>query len=302
MRLTYPNLVFASYSSSGPVRAKNDYFEYDLAVGDGLGEDCANSMAAAVEYIDSVLDTNNKTAIAGLKATFGLSNVTASNDFGSALTDAAALGVQYGNQTLIDILCKLPKYDATVSGSVSKIIDAFGGFQKAYMKEYKVDPNSYNSNFNISDKIADNDGSRQWYWQTCLEFGFWQTAPKPPLRRVRSKYITVDYYQSGCATTYGARNVPPQPQTDRINSVYQSDHISTPRIVFANGELDPWRRLSVSAPDASPRQSTLDQPVYVIKGGHHCDDLGRTTPKDSASQTEVKQKINNDIQRWLKSA
>jgi len=303
MRLKYPDLVFAAYSSSGPVRAKYDYFEYDLAVGDALGEDCATSVYQAVQYIDSVLDSNNQTDILNLKTKFGLQVVTASNDFGSALADFMSLGVQYGVKKITDNFCNnMPKYAANDTQSVSKIIDSFGAFQQQYMTTNKVKATDYNSVLGNDTISGNTDGSRLWGWQTCLEFAFWQTAPKAPTRRMRSKYIDTNYYESSCIPTYGANSVPATPFIDRINTVYGSDTINMPRIVFINGELDPWRRLSVSAPDATPRQSTLDNPVYIIKGGSHCSDLDGYKANESPSKTEVNKNVKADILRWLNEA
>jgi len=299
MRLKYPNLVFAAYSSSAPVRAKYDYFEYDLAVGDALGEDCATSVATAIEYIDAVMDAGDKDANAAVRTKFGLQNVTRNDDFGSALSDFMSYAVQYGDHDVTTKFCKIPKYNATDNESAPKIIDFFGQFQQTYMKENNVSVSDYISS-NSSDKLEDNKGSgRQWYWQTCTEFGYWQSAPQAPQRRVRSKYVTAEYYENGCTDAFGKDNIPPRPQVERINTVYQADHINTTRIVFVNGELDPWRRLSVSAPDAAPRQSSPDVPVYIVKGGSHCEDLGRKMPGENPSKTEVNANIDADIKRWL---
>jgi len=302
MRLKYPDLVFASYSSSGPVKAKYDYFEYDLAIGDALGNDCAASVQQAVLYIDSVLDSKNQTAIHNLKSKFGLDAVVASNDFGSALADFLSLGVQYGVTAITQSFCEIPKYDASDAQSVEKIIDFFGNYQQQYMAQYKVKATDYNSVLGNDTISGNTDGGRLWSWQTCLEFAFWQTAPKPPMRRMRSKYIDTDYYESSCIPTFGAGNVPARPFTDRIDSVYGADTINMSRIVFINGQLDPWRRLSVSAPNAFPRQSTLDNPVYVIQGGSHCSDLDGYKVGENPSKTQVNKSVKADILRWLSEA
>jgi len=304
MRLKYPSLVFASYSSSGPVRAKLAYFEYDLAVGDALAAtstDCAYSMVAAVNYVDGVLAKKDPNATLALKTRFGLQVVIDDRDFASALTDASSYAVQYGMAQWQNRICQFPKVDKSKpDGGVDAIIDAFGTFHKSWMTENKLNATSYNGNA-VSIKLEDNtDGSRQWTWQTCTEFGYWQIAPPKPLRAVRSQLITQEYYEEGCAQSFGAANVPTHAFADLTNSAYGGDTIHVDRIAFANGELDPWRRLSVSAPDAPKRDSTPEQPVYVIKGTHHCDDLGASLPTDPPSATQVKQSINADFTRWLK--
>ncbi|RKP14644.1 peptidase S28, partial [Piptocephalis cylindrospora] len=78
MRLTYPDLVFAAYSSSAPVKAKLDFFEYDMAVHDGLPSVCASALSNATIHMDTILMSNtiaSQKAKETLKARFGLEAV-----------------------------------------------------------------------------------------------------------------------------------------------------------------------------------------------------------------------------------
>lgn len=53
------------------------------------------------------------------------------------------------------------------------------------------------------------------------------------------------------------------------------ENIHTTRLIYVNGELDPWKQESVSSTNrpGGPLQSTDDVPVFVVKGGSHCSDL-----------------------------
>ena len=315
MRETYPSLVYAAYSSSAPVKAKRNFYEYDQAVGAALNPVCSEAMQLAIQYIDEVLTRNDTEQIKTLKSWFGLDIVRDNVDFASALSDAPSYLVQYGNVNSTSRLCGNLTNNGTIdmnmfsSNEANKtelaigIVQRFGKYQQIYMKENEIDASSYNGG-NNSIKIEDNKGgSRQWFYQTCTEFGYWQTAPPAPMKRWRSKFITVAYYENGCRDTFGTLDMPRIPNVDYINTVYKGQSIHTSRIVYVNGEIDPWRRLSVSAePDspAPPRNpNSPTEPMFVVKGGSHCTDLGGYRPTNSASLNETRIKVDEAIVRWL---
>lgn len=49
----------------------------------------------------------------------------------------------------------------------------------------------------------------------------------------------------------------------------------TPRLLYANGQLDPWRPATVSASGrpGGPLNSSADVPVHLLPGGVHCSDI-----------------------------
>lgn len=260
---------------------------------------CAETLSTIVKHIDTVLDRDQPEELLTLRTKFGLQNVTNKADFASALTDAHAYSVQYNYKNWIDKFCAIPSYDPQDPNSMDKLLNFFGDYQKEWMKA-----NNQNTTYYIttsgSAKLEDNmGGGRQWLWQICSEFGYWQTAPPSWMRPVRSKYVNVDYCEWVCRIVFGAGNIPEHATVDDINKEYGADRISMSQIVHVNGEKDPWRRLSVSAPDAFPRRSTDDQPVYVIKDGHHCDDLDWTRATDSESEMEARRGIATSLKRWL---
>eukprot|EP01086_Lenisia_limosa_P005084 TRINITY_DN2122_c0_g1_i1.p1 TRINITY_DN2122_c0_g1~~TRINITY_DN2122_c0_g1_i1.p1 ORF type:complete len:265 (+),score=52.98 TRINITY_DN2122_c0_g1_i1:115-795(+) len=66
-RLKYPHLFDLSVSSSGPVLAKEDYFEYDEAIVGFLGEQCTEDVQNVVHYLESVIDSHNQSAVDQMK-------------------------------------------------------------------------------------------------------------------------------------------------------------------------------------------------------------------------------------------
>ena len=68
------------------------------------------------------------------------------------------------------------------------------------------------------------------------------------------------------------------------------DNVSE-RLLFVNGDNDPWREASVSSdfrPDG-PLQSTAEHPVIIVPGGYHTSDL---VTKNGAVNAGVKAAID----------
>jgi hypothetical protein len=53
------------------------------------------------------------------------------------------------------------------------------------------------------------------------------------------------------------------------------DHTDTERLIWINGQWDPWKDSTVSSDfrPGGPLQSTPQAPVQIIPGGIHCSDM-----------------------------
>ncbi|KAJ1913343.1 hypothetical protein IWQ60_009253 [Tieghemiomyces parasiticus] len=304
MRLKYPDLVYAAYSSSGPVRAKYDFYEYDLMVGRRLP--CADAVAEAVRQIDEVLYSGDESAIRDLKTAFGLEALERPADFAGALVDQMTSLVQYyappvANKTdaVADYCAAFNLNDNMGAGSIG-LVESFAALTKRYLAEKKVKVlETYDTYRNANNYTLDQSG-RAWFYQTCTEFAYWQTAPPTSaMRSLRSRLVDIDYNEAPCRAYFGAQVSLPV-DVSRINRQYHGDQIEVTRVYYVNGEFDPWRYLSVSAPTAPPRAPTTpDVHVRVIPGGSHCYDLRRPTDTDWDELKEIRADIIRTFREWL---
>lgn len=111
---------------------------------------------------------------------------------------------------------------------------------------------------------------RQWSWQSCQEFGFFQsTDASDPNQPFLSMMPLSFYLKQMCddAFTPGMR-----PHVDKTNTDYGSQSINATRIYFVNSGLDPWHVLSVLD------QHNMLQPVLMIDRHSHCSDLHQLSP------------------------
>ena len=96
-----------------------------------------------------------------------------------------------------------------------------------------------------------------------------------------SRYVTAEYYQRQCGLffppdgnyTYGSAA---GKTAEGLNAWTEGWNLTdTTRLLWVNGEFDPWRSASVSSEfrPGGPLQSREEAPVYLLGGATHCIDL-----------------------------
>lgn len=163
------------------------------------------------------------------------------------------------------------------------------------------------SNPIFSDWAVNNTVNRQWIWMLCNEpFAYWQTGAPKGQRSVISRYVSTDYYQRQCDLAF-----PPQGNAthgsaagrtvDKLNALTEGwDLTNTTRLLWVNGEFDPWRSASVSSEirPGGPLQSTPEVPVLLIKGGIHCSDMSGKSGEVNADIHEMQHTAIAQIKKW----
>ncbi|KJR88951.1 serine peptidase [Sporothrix schenckii 1099-18] len=134
------------------------------------------------------------------------------------------------------------------------------------------------------DTSVDNAIDRQWTWLLCNEpFMYWQTGAPKGTPTLVSRLVDFDYMQAQCALYFPEDDGYTFGSSSRIgktpDDVNEYDGgwsvTNTTRLIWANGEFDPWRDATVSSDfrPGGPLVSTPEAPVNVIPGGIHCSDL-----------------------------
>jgi hypothetical protein len=135
---------------------------------------------------------------------------------------------------------------------------------------------------------------RQWIWQSCNEFGFFQTTTGPA--HPFTAFDQVDVHKAGlllCQQAYGLPASYTGPDTAAANTNYGARDMQGSNIAMVNGNMDPWHALGVvNASDpfyesCNDEAGCADQAVaptsavVTIDGTAHCRDMyapGLLTP------------------------
>ncbi|KAF7364825.1 Peptidase S28 [Mycena venus] len=280
-----PGLFAAGYASSAVVEAIVDFWEYFEPMRLHMPANCSADIQRVIAHVDEVFTGSDQTAIQAIKDNFGIGNVTHLDDVASALkTNFGAwqrLLMSAGPGAPFFQFCDALEVKNSVSApaegwGLDHALAAWGSYWiTTFLAQIcgDDDPEDCIGTYNASqpyytDTSIDN-ADRSWQWMVCNEFSwFHESAPIGHLTMVsRLAKPSRDLRQCG----YMFPGYTGTPNVARTNSAYRGWNISVPNLFFANGERDPWRYATVSAPGVTVK-STPSQPIAVGEG-YHCGDL-----------------------------
>lgn len=286
-RMKYPQLVSGALASSAPVMAKEDFEEYDAHVTKVLGKECADKVRSVIHEVEEVVRHNQKDRIDQYKKLFEAEDIKDNRDFLYALADMVAAVVQYGRvYELCDVMAeKQNPLDAYVS---------FAKFEYALLDMRAIDLVPEGSLNEDSNKNSSSN-MRQWLYQSCSEYGYWQNANHDPEKSSRSSLLNLDYSRNVCTRLFNIQ----ASNGDYINDNFYAPllNYSVSHIFFTNGSTDPWSNLSLTTKNGNATNPYLD--YYTIEGAAHADDLSAVKVSDSATLREARQKLDGLIKQWL---
>lgn len=111
---------------------------------------------------------------------------------------------------------------------------------------------------------------RQWTWQVCTEFGWFQVPnAKHPMR---SNFVGPQYWSPFCEAVFGAEYAS-EPKVDFYNELYGGLDIQGSNIVFANAIEDPWQWAGMRQIHDPATQSGMEAILINCENCAHCVDL-----------------------------
>lgn len=285
-RLAHPELVAGALASSGPVEARARFEEYDYQVATVIPASCLARMKRAVEVIEGKLE--NGTSKAQVKATFKATELSNDVDFLYAVADMAAAAIQYGERENFCSSIESTTTDETLVKNYAR-----SGLQMLSM--LGVTPLEIVAQGNLSEDVRDytNNGMRQWLYQSCTEYGYWQVAYHDPKFSSRSSRIDLEYHDEICERLFGIRR---PVDTRYINKNYYEPLVAGygSKIFFTNGSDDPWKHLSI-LPARRNVPATVE--AMEIPGAAHCDDLGNGS---SAGVKKAQNSFREMLTEWVR--
>ncbi|KAI1394425.1 endoprotease endo-Pro [Hypoxylon trugodes] len=313
---TAPGTFWATHSSSGPVEAIYDYWQYFYGIQQGMPKNCSSDYTAIIDHVDKVFTQGSSEEQDSLKQLFGLQDIAHLDDAASAISSPiwAWQGIQQssGYSTFYQMCDAIegfsPNSTTIPSNSTSGVglEKALPNFAKWYKAEYLPgycsgygydewdDKNSvacfdtHNASSPMyTDQTGDNSFDRTWVWMTCNEpFFYWQTGAPANQSTLFTRLANADYWQRQCELYFPREGQYTYASALGKTAADVNDHTkgwelpqsldNSSRIIFVNGEFDPWRSASVASlfRPTGPLVSTPNVPSIIIPNSRHCNDLG----------------------------
>jgi serine protease 16 len=146
------------------------------------------------------------------------------------------------------------------------------------------------------DQSSTSDNSRQWIYQTCTQFGYFQTCETNENGKcLFAPQMNLDYYTNLCRDVFGFASYEVNKRIQFSNDYYGGNYTQGSRILFVNGEIDPWHALSVQ------KDLQDDQTSILIPDGSHCQNMYSSSSEDSEFMKKAKSKIEAKVAEWLRN-
>ncbi|KAF0684016.1 Aste57867_23937 [Aphanomyces stellatus] len=293
-KLKYPHLVRGSVASSAPLWAKEDFGEYMQVVGSGLryfgGGACYRAVEDAIVAFHKLVGSGDRDALTKLFKPCAPMH----NEFDESVFEASVMGLfqdvaqynnLYGGLTLIDV--------CTIFADVSKDpLAKLVAFVNAQKKKPCLDSTFQGTANGTVEVLSETrfDGAssaRQWFYQTCNEFGYFQTTSSraSPFAALTSQTLQ-NVGSEVCKRVFGFKQ---GPDTAMTNVFYGSLGIAVDNVIFPSGTIDPWHALAVQN---STALATASSHAIFIEGTAHCADMhARNATKDSGHLVWARQQI-----------
>jgi len=290
-RIMHPELVHAAVASSAPVIAQLDMPEYNNIAAQAyalpsVGGSAGCRAAIAKGHADIGTMFNSTSGRASLASLFGVSAADLATRAGQR--SFAGMGVAYfpsqGNDPAcrafacnIEQICKVMT-DASKGSEVDRLslIRAAQSFREI-----------------VSQDDEDEDAFDYWGYQTCTEFGFYQTCELGSDCFYTQGLDLLSDEAAFCQSEFGIPVASVRKAIDATNAHYGAAHPAATRIMYPNGDVDPWHGLSILE---SPGP---ELPVLMVAGASHHAWTHPTLSSDQSTVVAARAAIRSQVSAWL---
>mmetsp|Transcript_5464 Transcript_5464/g.13044 ORF Transcript_5464/g.13044 Transcript_5464/m.13044 type:complete len:571 (-) Transcript_5464:204-1916(-) len=147
----------------------------------------------------------------------------------------------------------------------------------------------------LAELLNTSSPARAWPYQTCAEYGFFQTCEVGSECPFARGALSLSGSFEMCRRAFGISAAEVAVHVARTNARYGGNRPAASRVLFINGDVDPWSALGVLAsPDGN-----RSEPVYLAAGASH---HSWTHPADSIVQPSVrraKELVWHYVTQWL---
>ncbi|XP_017048577.1 putative serine protease K12H4.7 [Drosophila ficusphila] len=308
-REKYPTLIYGSISSSGPLLAEVDFREYFEVVKASLAAykpECVDAVTRSFAQVEILLkhmigqrslDEKFKTCT---PIKDSIENGLDMANFFENLAGNFAGVVQYNKDNsphatvTIDDIC-----DVMLNTTVGPPVTRLGLVNDMLLKEsnttcldYKYEKMVADMK-NVSWESETAKGMRQWTYQTCHEFGFYQTSDNQ--EDTFGGRFGVDFFIRQCMDVF-SKNMDAKfldLVVSGTNANYGALNPKTTNVLFVHGSIDPWHALGLV------KSSNPALPTIYIEGTAHCANMYEPVKTDPPQLVAARNKILKFLAKLL---
>jgi pimeloyl-ACP methyl ester carboxylesterase len=307
-REKYPQLVVGAVATSAPVYAEADFKEYLDVVQTSLrtfSPQCADNVRAGFTEIQRLMGSaaGRTTLKQKLRLCFDI-NVNNQKDvmyFYESVIGNYMITVQYSqdnvgvyaNDLTVPVLCGHMNTNKPI---IDRITDVNNMVMNIFGENCLY--NSYSGFIDFMRNTqfgAASSDDRSWVYQTCTEFGYYQSTDMA--NNIFGQELPVSYYLQQCGEIYGSQftaNSISQ-AVDNTNKYYGGrDNFNATNVVLPNGTVDPWHALGILT---SPNPQTN---AILITGTAHCADMYPARASDPRELTLARESIELRLATWIR--
>jgi hypothetical protein len=300
-RTKYPQIADAAVATSGPVNAVLDFYQYQDVVQASLlttpqGDLCVANIQSATNQIQQLLQSPN-----GIKQLISQFQICPDS------TLSTPLDVSNFMQSLASNVDGIVQYNDENQNpqNISWVCSIMTAEGKSPLDQYVILNNlilasyeepcldvSYPAMISMMQNTSwgsEADGMRQWIYQTCIEFGYYQTTDSKT--QPFGTLFPLSFSLDQCQDIYGI----PGPNTNWTNADYGGLNIAGTKIIMPNGSIDPWHALSILS-TSNPGITTI-----FINGTAHCANMLPPSPSDPQSLVQARFEIQSILSYYLQS-
>jgi len=302
-REKYPHLIKGGVSSSGPLLAKVNFFEYLEVVYEALDRVspyCNVMITNAIQELELMFEENNYESFQEMfslcKPFDGNSEDDVANFFAS-LVGILQGAVQYDFNGAINCedVCQIME-DDSLGTSLERMIA---------LNKYNLDlsqqeclPHTYQALLEYLAQVeyGKTGGYRQWIYQTCTEFGWYQSSDQPG--HPYGTKFPVEFSVKICPDLFGDIFSPEYIESliQESNAYYGATNIDVTNVVFVHGSIDPWHAMG-RLTDVNEKS-----PAFIIDGTSHCVDMYANSPGDPEELQNTRAIIGDLVSKWIQEA
>jgi serine protease 16 len=296
-----PDLIFATVASSAPLQAVVEFPGYNEVVGEayknplvGGSDACYGVISDGHAQIQRMLA--NAEGRRQLESDF---NVCGHSALDNAMNQVlfASDGVAYfpaqsNDPSCTDDLCNIAKVCVALLGGVED--SAYSRLMALSRAQNGNTCKFVSHDALVAAYMPSNSPSRIWQFQTCSEWGFYLTCPVGSKCPFVQGLASLDSSFDICKKAFGIEEETIRDNVDKANRRYGGSKFKCERVLFVNGEVDPWRASSVQEDTGFP-----SEPIHLSPGTSHHFWTHEPLPDDGKYVSDSRATIYAQLDEWL---